>query len=338
VWCEDGTVLSGLLQAVDGERVIVRVPAGETVERPRREVAAIEPMKTSLMPEGLERILTPDGIEDLITFLLGAPLEPAPLTRLDPAPPPARTRAEITPFLPPGAAAPAEPQPLRVLLAAGQKDHGIDEHDYPLWLERWSRLLSLADRVTVATAGGFPTREELAAADVTVFNSSNPGWDADRAALLDEYQRRGGGLVYLHWSIEGHRHAEALAERVGFAFSASKFRHGPMELVFPQTGHPITRGFTRLPLLDEAYWALRGDAGRVSVLATSEEEGAPRPQLWTLERHQGRVFGCIPGHYTWTFDDPLYRLLVLRGIAWAARQEDVHRLAELATIGARVAP
>jgi type 1 glutamine amidotransferase len=50
------------------------------------------------------------------------------------------------------------------------------------------------------------------------------------------------------------------------------------------------------------------------------------------------VFGSIPGHYNWTFDDPLYRVIVLRGIAWAAREKDVNRLLELVPVGARMAP
>jgi len=48
------------------------------------------------------------------------------------------------------------------------------------------------------------------------------------------------------------------------------------------------------------------------------------------------VFVSILGHYNWTFDDPLFRLLVLRGACWAAG-EPVDRLSELATVGARVA-
>jgi hypothetical protein len=44
---------------------------------------------------------------------------------------------------------------------------------------------------------------------------------------------------------------------------------------------------------------------------------ASRPGL-SLFRSKGRVFGCVPGHYTWTFDDPYFRLLLLRGMAWAA--------------------
>jgi len=93
-----------------------------------------------------------------------------------------------------------------------------------------------------------------------------------------------------------------------------------------------------LKLTDEAYWGFHGDPGRITSLATSVEDQAPRTQLWTVEHNGSRVFGSIPGHYTWTFDDPLYRVIVLRGIAWASRQKDVDRLVELATVGARIAP
>jgi type 1 glutamine amidotransferase len=89
-------------------------------------------------------------------------------------------------------------------------------------------------------------------------------------------------------------------------------------------------------LLDESYWQLVGDEKNIQLLASGVEEGAPRPLLWTREQGKGRVFVSIPGHYTWTFDDPLFRLLILRGICWTAR-EPMDRLSELATVGARVA-
>jgi type 1 glutamine amidotransferase len=73
------------------------------------------------------------------------------------------------------------------------------------------------------------------------------------------------------------------------------------------------------------------------VLADGVEDGRPRPLLWTVEKDRGRVFACVLGHFTWTFDDPLYRVLVLRGIAWAAG-EPADRLTSLATVGARLRP
>jgi type 1 glutamine amidotransferase len=40
--------------------------------------------------------------------------------------------------------------------------------------------------------------------------------------------------------------------------------------------------------------------------------------FWCYELGAGRVFGCVPGHCAQTFDDPVFRNLLLRGIAWAA--------------------
>ncbi len=185
---------------------------------------------------------------------------------------------------------------------------------------------------------GFPSAQQLAGADVAIFYSANPGWDLAAAAALDEFQGRGGGLVHIHFAVEGHKEPLALAERIGLAFSASAFRHGEMTLTFNDPAHPITKGFSKLRLIDESYWSMRGNVKRLHNLADSVEGGQPQPQLWTLERGRGRVFVSIPGHYMWTFDDPLFRVLLLRGIAWTAREENVDRFAELATIGARVAP
>jgi Trehalose utilisation len=235
--------------------------------------------------------------------------------------------------------APATPPPLRILLCAGPKDHGVDEHDYPLWLERWSRLLALAENVRLDTCSGFPSPEQFDHADVAIFYNANPGWNAEHAATLDGFHKRGGGVVYIHYAIDGGKDPNAVAERMGLAFTlGSRFRHGEFDLAFKPSDHPITRGFPTVHFTDETYWAMRGDTGRLNILGTALEENEPRPQLWTLERQRSRIVCCIPGHYTWTFDDPLYRLLVFRCICWAAKQENVDRLAELIPVGANLVP
>jgi type 1 glutamine amidotransferase len=43
--------------------------------------------------------------------------------------------------------------------------------------------------------------------------------------------------------------------------------------------------------------------------------------MWSFENGRGRVFASIPGHYTWTQDDPLFRLIVFRALAWVAGEE-----------------
>ncbi len=336
---KDGTSFNAIAKKVDDQQVIAALPGGAENKIPRAQVAAIEPLKGSLMPEDFSHRLKPDQLEDLLAFLLINPLEPAPITRIDPPMPPARKMEEVRKVLGGTKSIGTSKAPLRVLLVAGAKDHGIDEHDYPLWLERWAKLLPLAEGVKVTTSMGFPTTEQLGAADVAVFYNANPGWNDDLAARLDAFHARGGGVVYIHYGIDGGKGPDAAAERMGLAFTmGSKFRHGEFDLVFTQPDHPITRGFTRLHFTDETYWALRGNTGRVTVLGTSIEDNSPQPELWTMERQKSRIVGCIPGHYTWTFDDPLFRVLVLRSICWAARQEDPDRLSDLATVGARLAP
>src|SRR5262249_2652311 len=103
-----------------------------------------------------------------------------------------------------------------------------------------------------------------------------------------------------------------------------------------RSGHPIARGFGTLRLEDESYWNLVGDPAKVEVIGTGVEEGKPQPLVWARQQGKGRVFVSIPGHYTWSFDDPLFRLLLLRGMAWVAG-ESVDRFNEQATLGARMA-
>ena len=99
---------------------------------------------------------------------------------------------------------------------------------------------------------------------------------------------------------------------------------------------PLARNFTKAHFHDESYWRLLGDANRINLVASSVEDGRPQPQFWTLEYGKGRVFVSVPGHYSWTFDDPLFRLLAFRGMCWAASEPE-DRLNALATIGARLA-
>lgn len=331
---DDGTEHSGLLRSTTADQVVLALPAGAKLDLPRTRVKKLEPMKTSLMPEGIRQQLTGAQMEDLLTFLLLEPIEPAPILRMDPPRPAARKLAEVQSIIASTQDSEKAEKKFHLLLVSGPKDHGPDEHDYPLWLERWSRLLALGDNVVVSTAEAFPAPEQLERADVAVFYNANPGWNAEKAAALDRFHEKGGGAVYIHYAVDGGKDPAGVAERVGLAFTfGSKFRHGEMDLVFTKE-HPITKGFPTLHFTDETYWNMRGDTSRLDVLGTVVEEKEPRPQLWTLERRNSRIVGCIPGHYTWTFDDPLFRILVFRSICWAGKQENVDRLAELGTVGA----
>jgi type 1 glutamine amidotransferase len=296
------------------------------------------------MPEGIDKALGPDKMRDLLTFLLNEPLKPAPLERE--GAPPARKKSEVDAILKGSAELTKPLRKLNVVLTAGPKDHGAGEHDYPLWQRRWVKLFDLAENVTVSEAKEWPTPAQFEKADLIVFYSANPGWSEDRAKELDAYLKRGGGLVYIHWAVNGGKAQQALSDRIGLAWKdgQSKYRHGPLELSFPDAKHPIARNFEKVKFEDESYWKLGGDTKNIRMVATGDEDGAAQPLMWTRDlgdlgdlgdKGKGRVFVSIPGHYTWTFDDPLYRVLILRGMAWAAG-ESVDRFNPLVWEGARL--
>lgn len=258
------------------------------------------------------------------------------------SPPAPRPMSDVDTLLAGEDSTPANEDSLKILLVAGPKDHGTGEHDYPAWLEVWSRLLAKAPKTEVKTAWMFPTPEEAAAADVMVFYQRGL-WNDKRAELIDKFLGRGGGLVYIHWAVNGEDNPHEFAKRIGLASKAGAvgYRHGPLDLDFSPAGdHPVARNFDKIELYDETYWRLRGDASQITLLGTSREEGEDTPQFWTYapgkgESGKGRVFVSVPGHYMWSFDDPAFRLLLMRGIAWTGGR-NVDRFNDLVLLDARV--
>jgi type 1 glutamine amidotransferase len=250
-------------------------------------------------------------------------------------------------------------------LLADRKDHGPGEHDYPLWQKRWTALLggkqtaepapspvspagltsslaraSLADAgIAVIPAWAWPSQPQFQAADVIVANCYLK-WTPERLTEVRSYLARGGGIVLIHpasWTVPDPSEQVAALFGVG---GYTQFRHGPVKVQIRDPRHPICIGFpASFDLLDETYWPPTPfRAGQVEVLASSEEKAAPdsaeaepQPLFWTYQSGRGRVFGCVPGHYVWTFEDPLFRLLLLRGLAWAAA-EPVCRFDALAKV------
>jgi type 1 glutamine amidotransferase len=305
-----------------------------------------------------------------LAFPLAIGLPAAPICAADP--PPLPKRSDVERVL--AGARHRQPErpderPLQIVLLADRKDHGPGEHDYPRWQSRWALLLGGAaasaapaanlfgpDRpdpalqqgspqVRVATANQWPAEEQWRTADVVVA-FCYVAWTPDRLAELGRYLERGGGLVVIHsatWTKpEPSADVAALLGVGGF----QRWRHGPVVLETTQPQHPICLGLpSELRLEDEPYWppTPRIDADKVQVLAASREQLEPgqpaeslQPMFWTYQRGQGRVFGCVLGHYSWTFDAPYFRLWLLRGIAWAAG-ESPYRFDHLTLRSAAVA-
>jgi type 1 glutamine amidotransferase len=250
---------------------------------------------------------------------------------------PLRTRSEVAAALAKPSAQPnPNPKPLQLVLVASKQDHGPGEHDYPSWQKAWNTLLSGAQRVSVTNAWLWPSPEQFETSQALVFYCWNHSWTPERFAQIDAYLDRGGGIVLLHSSSIADQDPEALAEHIGISFQPqrSKYRHGELDLnLLGSGGDPLTRGLPpTIHFRDETYWPMIGDTNKARILATTVEEGKPWPMVWTFQRGKGRLFGTVLGHYLTTYDDPFFRVMILRAIAWSAG-EPVSRLEPHATVG-----
>ena len=247
-------------------------------------------------------------------------------------PPPKRSPEEIRKLLA-SKPAPANPRLLKLTLVASKQDHGPGEHDYPAWQTNWTKLLKKSKAVEVSSAWQWPISEQFKESDAILFYFWNHDWSEDRYREVDAFLQRGGGLLMLHSASIADKEPEALAKRIGLAFQPgrSKYRHGALDLKLVATAdNPITRDLPReIHFVDETYWPMIGDPKDVNLLATAEEEGKPWPMMWTVQKGKGRVFVSILGHYGWTYEDPLFRIMVLRALAWSVA-EPIERFEHLA--------
>jgi len=227
------------------------------------------------------------------------------------------------------------------VLLGGQKDGESSPAQVNLYgpapAETSKETAAGAPNVHVETAWQWPEQQQFKAADLIVFFCYRSGgprrtWSDERVKELEAYLSRGGGLVLIHSATYTLRDmsqpaGQKVAALTGLAFDKSiMVRHGPMELKITAADHPICLGLPKtIHFVDEPYWPPVGDLSKVRVLATSDEIAAkgsdriePQPMFWTCQAGKGRVYGCVMGHFNWTFDDPYFRILLLRGMAWAA--------------------
>lgn len=218
-------------------------------------------------------------------------------------------------------------EPLRVFIRSGPKTHGPGEHDHPRFLEEWTRLLN--ERGAKATGKmGFPSATELENTDVLVMFLAEGGTiSPEDRANLDKFLKRGGGIVTLHDAVCGSD-PQWFKQIVGGAWEHghSKWHEGEIGVYFVDTDHPITRGASNFDIDDEIYYDLHMEPD-AHILATSfHSVFVVGPQMWTYEKDNARSFVWLIGHKHESFNQPHVRALILRGISWAGKRENVDAL------------
>lgn len=227
---------------------------------------------------------------------------------------------------------------MHIFMYAGLKSHGPGAHDYPAWLDRWSKLLT-AHGAVVDGGLSFPSERQLANSDVVVIYKGDAGYmTPQQRADLQAYVKRGGGLVSIHDSLCGPDPAD-FATLVG-----GGKKHGQVNYTWTATldynvvdpSNPIIQGLPpHFELYDEAFYKMTF-APQIHPIVTVTMPDTPSarkgggvgqtvPQIWTYEHTlpggvPARAFVWMQGHMLDNFDDPHVQTFLLRGIAWAAKK------------------
>jgi type 1 glutamine amidotransferase len=170
------------------------------------------------------------------------------------------------------------------------------------------------------------TARRLRAADAVVFaNTSGELPLPDRPALR-RFVRRGGAFIGTHSAADTLHSWPAFEALLGGEFA----RHGAVEegrLILAGRPHPVTRGLPRsFTLTDEFYEFEAPVPAHTRVLVRLDPESVPDeagrdlPLVWARRFGEGRVFYDALGHPSATWENPLHRRMLARGVAWALRR------------------
>lgn len=224
---------------------------------------------------------------------------------------------------------------INILWLYGPEDHRGGEHDYVRIKELFVPMLNSIPRITVDEAYQFPTQAQFDKADLLIQYLHLPDLTDEQFAMYQKFVDNGGGVVSIHESciMRPPERAEKLAGCIGCSWKGnqssrwSKFNHA--HPIYLNTDHAAFKGLPgSIKLNDESYWNLlkKDNVEVIAAIAPADTKdfaaALKHPEVrsdafWTYTSGKGRVFGTTTGHYTYTYYDPTYRVLLLRGMAWA---------------------
>jgi len=215
------------------------------------------------------------------------------------------------------------PNGMHIYIWAGLKSHLPGQHDYPQFLADWSKILT--EHGAVVDGALHPP----GSADLEHIESEK--------AIIEEFVKRGGGLVNLHDSLCGPEPAY-LATLLGGAKKHGEVNYtldAPIHYSVVDQADPITKDMSNITILDEAFFNMTwAKDPAIHVLATTsipathsagEHKGEVVPQIWTYEHtlaggQPARAFVWMQGHIYANFENYQIQRMLLRGIAWAGKK------------------
>lgn len=150
----------------------------------------------------------------------------------------------------------------------------------------------------------------------------------ERLKAFQDYARRGGGLVGIHWGIGSKRDEDVAAflPLLGATHGGNDRKYAFLKTRFRPTteSHPIQHGLRPIDIEDEYYYNLKQFKSHSPIVPLMEAriENKWYMVAWAWERPQGgRSFGFSGLHYHGNWGEEVYRRLVFQGILWTLEEE-----------------
>jgi type 1 glutamine amidotransferase len=174
----------------------------------------------------------------------------------------------------------------------------------------------IVQTMTMSTIG----KDELAGLIAAVRAGTGlAGW---HGGIADSYRNEAD---YLHL-IGGQFAHHAQREEQLTGQQSDYFQRYTVHITDLGRRHPITRGIDDFHLETEQYWVLSDEYNDVLATVTQEarefdpwHRPVTSPAIWTRQWGAGRIFVCTPGHELDVVRNPDVRVIIERGLLWAAR-------------------
>jgi type 1 glutamine amidotransferase len=140
-----------------------------------------------------------------------------------------------------------------------------------------------------------------------------------QVAGLLSFVSGGGGLLAIHNGISLQSNYE-ISQMIGARFTGHP-DYGLLPFHVTSSSHEITQGMKSFAMEEEPYRFDFDPLGETTVLLEYEHEQSRWPAAWAHEFGLGRIVYLMPGHHRASFQNEMYRKLILQSGRWACRND-----------------
>ena len=212
-----------------------------------------------------------------------------------------------------------------VLFITGGHDYDKEQFDVLL-----SKLPITYDHVEHPNAHKMLKSENISKYDVVLLYDMPKEISDEARADFIAMLEKGKGLVVLHhafcsydiWpeyvKIAGGRFHHFPWMKDGIEQTPSKFAQNiELNIKIEDPNHPITKGISDFPLIDEVYSITELLPGVHPLLSTNHQKSDPLV-CWTNQYGKSRVVTLTLGHDRQTWENPTFIEILSRSILWVA--------------------